>query len=58
MPVEIRELHIKVTVNQPPQQNEAGVAPAVSKKAEDDKELIINHCVEEVMEIINNKKER
>ena len=57
MPLEIRELHIKVTVNQP-QQGAPAQAPADPAKAEDEKEAVIDQCVDEVINIINNKKER
>ena len=56
MPLEIKELHIKVTVNQPQQGTQPPAADA--DKADDDKESIIAQCVDEVIEIMNNKKER
>jgi hypothetical protein len=56
MPLEIKELHIKVTVNQP--QQGAHSPAAEPEKAEDEKESIITQCVDEVIEIMNNKKER
>jgi hypothetical protein len=58
MPVEIRELQINVTVNQ---QNAAGTPPPAEGNAaggEQDKKNLINQCIEQVMDIINNKKER
>ena len=59
MPVEIKELQINVTVNQ---QSTGTVSPSivnpVSGANEDDKKAIINQCIEQVMEIFNNKKER
>ncbi|WCT10380.1 DUF5908 family protein [Mucilaginibacter jinjuensis] len=61
MPLEIRELHIKVTVNQPqggegtPAANGGGGG---DKAAATDKEKVIKQCIEEVMDIINNKNER
>lgn len=59
MPLQIRELQIRVTVDQPagtsqPQQNSAA-SPTSNK---DEKEAIINQCVEQVLDMINNKKER
>jgi hypothetical protein len=59
MPLEIRELQINVTVNQP-----GSSAPATATPGEkaagggDDSKKIINQCIEQVMDIINNKKER
>lgn len=59
MPIEIRELHIKVTVNQPPVEGGgAQAAPAESTKAKPDKEGMVSHIVEEVLTVLNNKKER
>ena len=58
MPVEIRELQINVTVNQ---QN-ASQAPSSKGGApaggDEDRKNLINQCIEQVMDIINNKKER
>jgi hypothetical protein len=58
MPVEIRELQINVTVNQ---QKPSG-APAAPESgpsgSPEDKTNLINQCIEQVMDIINNKKER
>jgi hypothetical protein len=59
MPLEIKELHIKVTVNQPSQgQQSTGASAGGGGKAGDEKEAIISQCVDEILEIINNKKER
>jgi BRCT domain type II-containing protein len=60
MPIEIRELQIKVTVNQPPA---AGGTPAAGdagggKEAATDKEKLIKQCIEQVLEIMDNKNER
>ena len=57
MALEIKELHIKVTVNQP-SQGQQSAAPSTGAKADDDKEAIISQCVDEILEIIDNKKER
>lgn len=61
MPLEIKELHIKVTVNQPSQgqSSTAGAAAgAGGARTGDEKEAVIAQCVDEVLDIINNKKER
>lgn len=61
MSLEIRELHIKVNVNQPNQsegQDNAAMSSAEAKKAEEEKEGVISQCIDEVMDIINRKKER
>lgn len=59
MPVEIRELQINVTVNQ---QNAGSATPPAggtpSGGKDDDKKGLINQCIEQVLEILNSKKER
>jgi len=63
MPLEIKELHIKVTVNAGPEDETPGEAPGKSLPAGSDqqipdKEAIIAECVEQVMEILKEKQER
>lgn len=61
MPLEIRELHIKVNVNQPKQsegQDNLQMAGAEAKKKEEEKDAILNQCIDEVMDIINRKNDR
>ena len=60
MPIEIKELHIRVTVN--------GAEGGANKSTQDqkqgggggsaDKEAIIAECVEQVLQILQDKKER
>ncbi len=61
MPIEIRELHIKVSVS-PPQGGDtsAGAASGGSagSSASGGQEAIVAACVEKVMEILQNKTER
>jgi hypothetical protein len=52
MPVEIRELVIKTTIV------EDNSASAKSNMPKDKKEEIISECVEEVIRILNEEKER
>lgn len=59
MPLQIRELQIRVTVDQPtgssqPQQT----SPDSQTGDKDEKEAIINQCIEQVLDMLNNKKER
>ena len=58
MPIEIRELLIRVTVNQPePAGGEPN--PVTGQTADgDDKDAVIAQCVEEVLRIIHNEEER
>ena len=58
MPVEIRELQINVTVNQQNGSTAAPPAGGSSAGGDEDKKKLVNHCIEQVMDIINNKKER
>lgn len=57
MPLEIKELHIRVTVNQPQPETDS---PPVAQKSEGkpDDQALIQQCVEQVLEIFNNKTER
>jgi hypothetical protein len=52
MPIEIKELHIKINVNDKPQ------ASNPEKNSKDEKEAIVAACVEQVMEILSKTQER
>jgi hypothetical protein len=58
MPVEIKELHIRVTVNategSPPNQQ----MPSSGKNSDVDRQALIAECVEQVLDILQNKSER
>ncbi len=57
MPLEIKELHIRVTVNQP--QGAGGDTPqGNSAEKKDDKEGLMQQCIEQVFDLINSKNER
>jgi hypothetical protein len=63
MPVEIRELHIRVTVNaggeeKKPAGKLSGPSAAQGAAGETARESMIAECVEKVMEILQNKSER
>lgn len=55
MPVEIRELVIKVTVNQDQSKDVSG---AGSSGDNEEREAVVREAVEEVLRIIESKKER
>jgi hypothetical protein len=57
MPIEIRELLIRVTVNQP-QQDTAGANPVTGQPGTDDKEALITQSIEETLRILRDKEER
>ncbi len=59
MPLTIRELNIKVSVEQPgvPSAQRPDRPPTPQKETQQKQELVAD-CVEQVMHIINEKKER
>jgi Family of unknown function (DUF5908) len=59
MPIEIKELHIRVAVNAAP----PGSAPPAAKApgagaGGADRDAIVAECVEQVLDILQGKKER
>ena len=52
MPIEIRELHIKINVD------ENAVRSETINHSQDRKDEIIEACVEQVMDILSKKEER
>lgn len=61
MPIEIKELHIRVVVNAPPEGQVSVGQPVDSRGGGDkvdDKDAIVAECVEQVMQILQNKQER
>ncbi|WP_417940719.1 DUF5908 family protein [Flavobacterium sp. RS13.1] len=54
MPIEIKELHIKINVSE---SANSGAKPAASSSAAAEKDNVAE-CVEQVMKIIERKKER
>jgi Family of unknown function (DUF5908) len=58
MPLEIKELHIRVAIEaKPPQHAESTHAPPQSQGGTD-RDSIIAECVEQVMHIMQVRKER
>ncbi|MDN3514407.1 MAG: DUF5908 family protein [Candidatus Brocadia sp.] len=61
MPIEIKELHIRVAVNAAQIGQAGGVRTAASGSnpaADNEREAIVAECVEQVLRIIQNKAER
>ena len=52
MPIEIKELHIKINVDKSPE------SPNVETNKRNEKDKIIEACVEQVMEILSKNRER
>jgi hypothetical protein len=57
MPLEIKELQIKVTVNDQ-QAKEAAMAAPNSQESKDEKKAMLQQVVDDIMDILNSKKER
>ncbi len=64
MPIEIKELHIRVAVNTEPGKRKSslgkGLVSSVDTPLLDDeaKDALVAECVEQVLHILENKKER
>lgn len=59
MPIEIRELVIRATIDAESQGGGAGGKAAVAKKASGaDREAIVSECVEQVIRILERERER
>lgn len=58
MPIEIRELNIRVSVGQNQQEQGSGPAPGATQPELPDKEELIAECVEQVMELLKLRSER
>jgi len=58
MPIEIKELHIRVSVNVPGNDQSQGNKPSGSTTPGNDKDTIIAECVEQIVQIFQTKAER
>jgi len=59
MPIEIKELNIRINVNQGQQEEKSSPQEGSNKPQElPDKNELMAECVEQVMELIKNKQER
>jgi hypothetical protein len=63
MPIEIKELHIRIAVNapqngQPSREQPAGNGRRSTPAGEDATEMIVAECVEQVLQILQYKMER
>lgn len=57
MPIEIKELHIKAVINEGADSASSSAA-APSGESDTDKDDIIAECVEKVLEILRQQRER
>ncbi|MCG9910678.1 MAG: DUF5908 family protein [Flavobacteriales bacterium] len=58
MPIEIRELNIKVSVNQNPQEQGSEQTTQIGGQPMPDKDTLVSECVEQIIRIIHDKDER
>jgi len=63
MPIEIKELHIRVAVNsspngQPPAKQTTSGGDSNGLTSGDAKEMLVAECVEQVLQILQRKMER
>ena len=58
MPVEIRELVIKATINQDQNKAASGAAAGASTEENEEKDSVVREAVEELLRIMEQKKER
>ncbi len=61
MPIEIRELHIRVTVNQPEGAaagGQSGTSADAGTGSSGDKDALVRQCAEEVLRILRDERER
>ncbi len=58
MPIEIRELNIRVSVSQNQQEQDSGSAGGTMARGVPDKDELISECVEQIMELLKMKNER
>ncbi|WP_020160894.1 DUF5908 family protein [Methylobacter marinus] len=59
MPIEIKELHIHVSVDTSPGAKPAGAGKnAIGADNDEVREAIVAECVEQVLQILQNKQER
>lgn len=58
MPIEIRELNVRVSVTQNQQEQGKDQTAPVGGQPMPDKDNLISECVEQVMDILQHKEER
>jgi len=57
MPIEIRELHIRVSVSPPAGGSPAG-APGPGPAEGDGRQTLVAECVEQVLQVLHDRRER
>jgi len=60
MPIEIKELHIKVSVSPPKSEQSSGTEPTKTASCDEknDRQQLVSDTVEQVLQILREKSER
>jgi len=58
VPIEIKELHIRVSVNAPGGDKPAGAPGPAPGAAGDAQQALIAECVDQVLQVLRDRKER
>jgi hypothetical protein len=58
MPIEIRELHIRVSVSPPAGGQPAGVPGPAPGAEGDGRQALVAECVEQVLQVLRDSRER
>lgn len=58
MPIEIKELHIRVSVSTPTGSKPAGVPGPDPGAAADARQALVDDCVEQVLQVLRDERER
>lgn len=58
MPIEIKELYIRVSVTPPAPGTPAGAPGAAPGAAGDARKALVSECVEQVLQVLGDRKER
>jgi hypothetical protein len=58
MPIEIRELHIRVSVSPPAGGAPAGAPSPASGADGDGRQALVAECVEQVLQVLHDRRER
>ena len=58
MPIMIKELHIRVSVTPPADGRPAGTPAPVAGGAPGDRQALVAECVEQVLQVLSDQRER
>jgi hypothetical protein len=58
MPIEVKELHIRVSVNAPADGRPAGVPGPASGEDVAARDALVAECIDQVLQVLRDQKER